>query len=195
MVWRCQKCGEQHTDAFDTCWRCSPPPDESEPDLAAYLEGDDEDQLPQLTPEQQAIERAALDKRAAAIIEEQGGLYAGREARAAAGVARMQEAYALYRLRQEPTRFLRPTGEALKLNHLWSVVMWSAGVATGLMLVVVFQSERVFLFFGEWPLYGLLGSMVFSVLFADYVADREIKFSEGPESRFRHKDMESADAP
>ncbi len=195
MSWTCPGCGEQHSDEFDTCWRCTPPPDESEPDLTVYLESDDgDDQLPQLTPEQQAAARAALDKRAAEIIAEQGGLFPSREARAAAGIAKLQKAYALYRLRQEPTRFDPPSGEARKLNQLWSVLMWSAGLLTGLALLVTFQSERVFPFYGEWLVYALLGVMVFTVLFADHVAGREIGFSEGPDSPFQRSDVSGTES-
>jgi hypothetical protein len=89
-------------------------------------------------------------------------------------------------------RFTPPTEEARKLNHLWSVVMWSAGAATGLMLVVMFQTERVFAYVGELPVYGLLGCMVFTVVFADYVADREIRYSRQSERTFHHEETKDA---
>lgn len=194
MSWRCPQCGERHGDEFDSCWRCSPPPDESEPDLEAYLADDeDENLVPQLTPEQEAAERAALDRRAAEIVEEQGGLFATREARAAAGIARLQKAYALYRLRQEPTRFAPPTGEARKLNQQWNLLMWSGGIVTGLALLFAFKPDRLFPFYGDWLIYAFLGLMVFTVMFASHVADREIKLSEGPDSPFQARNANGAE--
>jgi hypothetical protein len=184
MGWRCTGCGERHGDDFGACWKCGRSQDGT-PDAP---DPEDDEDLPQLSPEAMAHEHAAIRRRAAEIKLEalRDGDYAlsgGLLSRRGADYVRLRRGWQLRRERQ--ARY-HPASESSReeqrLDLLWNVALVTGVGSIAFWVLLIAAPPTLFATLGDAPLWVILAGGGGAFLLIQYLCGREIALAK----RFRY---------
>ena len=187
MGWACGKCATQHTEAFEACWRCGQArSDESSPEVVPTgndaLEAESDDQLPVMSPEEEAYEREVLlaerevlsaraaDLQTQAVVDGDTGAYLGySDGGTIAWFTRVRRGHACYRARQR-----HPEAPARRdLDWLWTAMHGGLGLCAGGAIVLTLPALQPAS--PDPVMYLMGGGVVFAMCMAQWAAGKEIE--------------------